>query len=59
MMGFKSDGGKIMGITPNLLVVPPSLEGAARDLVKAPTAISGSSSTWYQSAEVIVSPYLA
>jgi len=58
MAGFKADGGKILGIKPTVLVVPPSLEGAARDLVKAPTAASGASSTWYESADVIVSPYL-
>jgi phage major head subunit gpT-like protein len=58
MAGFKADGGKILGIKPNLAVVTRSPEQAARDLVKAPTAASGASNSWYQSADLVVTPYL-
>ena len=58
MAGFKADGGKILGVKANLLVVPPSLEQAARDLIMAPTAAAGASNTWYQSADLLVTPYL-
>ena len=33
MMAFKADGGRPLGIVPNILVVPPSLEAAARTLI--------------------------
>lgn len=58
MAGFKADGGKILGVKPNLLVVPPALEQQARDLVKATTGTAGASNTWYQSADLVVTPYL-
>lgn len=58
MAGFKADGGKILVVKPNLLVVPPALEQAARDLVKAPTGAAGASNSWYQSADLVVTPYL-
>ncbi|OZA10152.1 MAG: hypothetical protein B7Y02_11255, partial [Rhodobacterales bacterium 17-64-5] len=58
MAGFKADGGKILGVKPTLLVVPPALEQAARDLVMAPTAVAGATNTWYKSADLVVTPYL-
>ncbi len=58
MAGFKADGGKILGGKPNLLVVPPALEQAARDLVMAPTGAAGASNSWHQSADLMVTPYL-
>lgn len=58
MSAFKADGGKILGIKPNLLVVPPSLEQQARDLLMAPTGAAGASNSWYQSADLVVTPYL-
>ncbi|MEI6100126.1 MAG: Mu-like prophage major head subunit gpT family protein [Alphaproteobacteria bacterium] len=38
--------------------MPHALEQAAHDLVQAPTAASGASNSWYQSADLIVTPYL-
>lgn len=56
MMGFKADGGRPLGITPTILVVPPSLEGAARALV---TKDASQGNPWYGTAEVLVSPWLS
>ena len=65
MMGLENADGRKLGIIPNLLVVPPSLEGAARELLKAQTIIgdstAGGSKTnvWQGSAELLVIPELA
>lgn len=53
---FKADGGRPLGIVPNLLVVPPRLEGAAKKLV-AKDAEGGNE--WFGSAKVLVCPWLA
>lgn len=59
MRGFKADGGKILGINPTLLVVPPALEEAALNIVKSATGASGATNPWAGTADLIVSPYLA
>lgn len=59
MMGFKADGGKVLGIKPTVLVVPPSLEEAGRNLVNAVTGAAGATNPWAGTAELIVTPYLA
>ncbi|TWC35061.1 phage major head subunit gpT-like protein [Pseudomonas sp. SJZ079] len=53
---FKADGGRPLGITPNLLVVPPRLEGAARKLLEKDT---DAGNEWYHTAKVLVCPWLA
>lgn len=58
MMGFTADGGRKLGIMPNVLVVPPSLEGAALHLVNTETNDGGGSNPWKGTAKVIVTPYL-
>jgi phage major head subunit gpT-like protein len=58
MMGFKADGGKVLGIKPTVLVVPPSLEEAARNIVNSATGAAGATNPWANTAELIVSPYL-
>ena len=50
-------GGWVLGVNPNVLVVPPSLETAARRVLKA-TELEGSTNVWAGTAELIVSPYL-
>lgn len=59
MMGFKADGGKVLGVKPTVLVVPPSLEEAARNIVNSATGAAGATNPWANTAELIVSPYLA
>lgn len=53
---FKADGGRPLGITPNLLVVPPRLEGQARKLVDKDT---DGGNEWYHTAKVLVCPWLS
>ncbi len=58
MLGFKDDQGDPVGIVPNLLVVPPSLEKTALEIVKAVTVSTGGTNVQAGLAEVLVSPWL-
>jgi phage major head subunit gpT-like protein len=58
MQNIKGDYGKKLGVMPNLLVVPPSLEGKGRALLKAATGDAGASNIWAASADLLVSPFL-
>lgn len=58
MQGMRYDGGRIMGVVPNLLVVPPAHEGAARELLNADELPGGGSNIWRGSADLLVTPYL-
>jgi phage major head subunit gpT-like protein len=55
MSAFRADGLRPLGIVPNLLPVPPSLEGAARTLLLKDT---DNGNPWYHSAELLVCPWL-
>lgn len=59
MQNMQGDGGRILGVMPNVLVVPPSLETDARTLLKAATSATGASNPWFESADLIVTPYIA
>lgn len=59
MTGMLGDHGRPLGIMPNLLVVPPSLEGAARRIVGNELTGGGNTNEWYNTAEVLVVPWLA
>jgi len=59
MMSQKSDTGRPLGIRPNLLVVPPSLEAAAFAVVQAEKLASGADNPHYNTAQVLVVPWLA
>ncbi|SEN51652.1 Mu-like prophage major head subunit gpT [Gemmobacter aquatilis] len=58
MQAMRYDGGRIMGVVPNLLVVPPAHEAAARALLTAEELPGGGTNIWRGSAELLVSPYL-
>lgn len=58
MQSRRYNQGRIMGLTPTLLVVPPVLEAAARELLIS-TRVDGSDNVWAASAELLVSPFLA
>lgn len=58
LTGLKGDHGRPLGITPNLLVVGPSNEGAANRLMKN-EQINGSDNEWRGTAEVLMVPWLA
>lgn len=59
MMGFRSDGGRILGVNPAVLVVPSVLEASALALLNATTGDSGASNIWHGTADLIVTPYLS
>lgn len=59
MMGFRADYARPLGIVPDLLVVPPALEQAGRQLIKNNQQASGATNEWYETAELLVVPWLA
>jgi len=58
MTGMLGDYERPLGIKPTLLVVPPALEAAARQILTA-EQISGSTNLWRGTAELLVVPWLA
>ncbi|ARE38350.1 Phage major capsid protein [Rhodovulum sp. P5] len=58
MQALRYDGGRIIGVTPTVLVVPPSLEAAGRALLLAEELEGGGANIWHRSADLLVSPYL-
>ena len=58
MMGFKADSGKPLGITPNLLLVGPSNEKAALDVVQAERLANGADNVYRNTAKVVTCPWL-
>ncbi|MEO0632905.1 MAG: Mu-like prophage major head subunit gpT family protein [Pseudomonadota bacterium] len=59
MMNFKSAEGRILGVKPTVMVVPPELEDAALHILNADFNEAGGSNPWSGTAELIVSPYLS
>jgi len=53
-----NDEGETLKIVPNLIVVPPSLEGAARDLFVAERDANGATNTLKGAVEILVSSNL-
>ncbi len=58
MMSLKDEKGESLNITPNLLVVPPSLESEALRILKA-DLIDGSTNVYKDTADILVVPELA
>jgi len=59
MGSFKADNGKPLGVTGNLMLVPPSLEKAALEVIKQQRGINGSDNVYANTAEVLVCPWLS
>ena len=59
MTSLRGDEGRPLGIMPNLLVVPPALEEAAREILVAERNASGATNVWKGSAGLIIVPWLA
>lgn len=59
LSGMKGDYGRPLGLTPNLLIVPPALEGAGRKLLNSEYASGGETNEWKGTAELLVVPWLA
>lgn len=59
MMSFKADSGKPLNVTPSVLLVPPSLEKAALEVIQAERLANGSTNIYRNTARVVVCPWLA
>jgi len=59
LMGMKGDHGTPLGLTPDLLVVPPSLEGEALEILNAERDAAGATNVYKGTAELLNSPWLA
>lgn len=57
--GMKGDYGRPIGVMPDLLVVGPSQESAARKLLNSEYAAGGETNEWKGTAELLVVPWLA
>lgn len=58
LTSMKGDFGRPLGLMPNLLVVGPANEGAARELLNS-SQINGTDNKWRGTAELLVVPWLA
>ncbi|MDM8181261.1 Mu-like prophage major head subunit gpT family protein [Marinobacter salarius] len=59
MMNFKADGGRPMGVRPTLLVVPPTLEQSAFEVLKAGRDAAGATNVYQNTANLLVTPWLS
>lgn len=59
MMAFKGADGSPLGVMPDVLVVPPQLEGTARSILNADMVGNGETNVWKGSADLLVVPELA
>lgn len=59
IFGMKGDYGVPMSLTPDLLVVPPALEGAALEILNAERNAAGATNVWKGTAKLAVVPWLA
>jgi phage major head subunit gpT-like protein len=59
LTGMTGDHGNPLGLMPNLLIVPPTLEGAGRTLLASQLINGGETNKWAGSAELLVVPWLA
>lgn len=59
MMAFTNDEGQPLGIKPTHLVVGGTNEAAGKGLVEAQFTAAGASNIWYNTAKLVVCPWLA
>lgn len=59
VQNMTGDGGRPLGLIPNLLVVPPSLESAGRKILNSELGSGGETNEWKGTAELLVVPWLA
>ncbi len=60
MMSFKQEDGETpLGVVPTHLVVGPTLEAAGKAVVEAQFNAAGASNIWYNTAKLVVVPWLA
>ena len=58
MMNYRSDTGRILGIKPTVLVVPPALESDALTLLNTEYGTAGATNPWKGTAEAVVTPFV-
>ena len=59
LMGITGDYGRPIGVMPRLLVVPPSLEKEGLEILNAERDSAGATNVYRNTAELLVSPWLA
>ncbi len=59
MQSFRGEGGKLLGVKPTLLIVPPALESAGLKLVNSEYGTGGVTNEWKGTARLIVTPEIA
>ncbi len=59
MMAYKNDEGVPLGVTPTHLVVAPTNESAGRSIVETQFNAAGASNPWFNTAKLVVVPWLA
>lgn len=59
MREMKGDNGRPLGLRPTLLVVPPSLEGAAREILMNERNANGATNKWKGTADLMDVSWLA
>ena len=59
IQNMKGDGSRPLGLVPNLLVVPPALESAGRQILNSEYGTAGITNEWKGTAELLVVPWLA
>jgi phage major head subunit gpT-like protein len=59
MMSLTDEHGKPLNAVPDLLVVPPQLEKAALEILRADLDVNGGSNIYKESADLVVAPYLS
>lgn len=59
MMSLVDENGRPLNVVPDLMVVPPQLEKAALEILKADANLDGSSNVYKESVDLVVAPYLA
>jgi phage major head subunit gpT-like protein len=57
LLEMKGDYGRPLGVMPNLLVVSPSNEGAAKSITNSERMANGASNPWKGTAEPMVTPW--
>ncbi len=59
IMSMKGDHGRPLGLMPDLLVVPPTLEGNALEILNAERDAAGATNVYKGTAKMLVTPWLA
>lgn len=59
MHGFRGENGRLLGVRPTVLVVSTELEGEGIRLLKTALKTTGESNEWMDTAELIITPWLA